>query len=626
MTTQSGGPISPPAHEPVWTRPRSLGYHEALRGLGGIVSPLLAGFSLAGIATLTTAEHPPRLADWSISLLAGAVALLLFSMQVAFMSLTRNATPQDILAWHPEITVSETELYSARQAQGEAFRDMSRLGRISLFTYNLGLIAFLLGVLLLLIPRHWTAGYGIGLAAIGVALFVEIWWIAANHWRNLPHPVAKPIVHSHLAGWAAAPPQLDAVGYAAILDVGKREAAGYGRALPADHVTAAALETSGGQTEPDHKSEMASKVAVNGSVLMKPKLSSVAWRLGISAVLPIVGLVAGVIGLTKFWHQGNSHGYPWAALVVASGGMLLLIVVFDVVARSASPPNRKAYGWVNVVLGADGRISTSKTQIWLWTFGIGAALLYLSGIVIFRIGHDADVFTKTGWTDYLVLLGGPFAAGVLAQFTVTTKLDSGTLQKAPTVAAAAAGAAVAPAGTPKALDVIANDAGELDLVDSQYFIFNLVAFIYVAGLFVSQIIDKQVTDIGVKYALPSVPSVLLGLTSISAATYVANKAAVKNAPLISSVSPQPVVAGQNVDILGVNLVPVGADPTTVPQSTSVVIHDTANAAADTVLAPISASATKVTFLMPAVYKGKAVTLQVITTSNVATPPLPISVT
>jgi hypothetical protein len=485
------------------------------------------------------------------------------------------------------------------------------------------------GVLLLLIPKHWTAGYGIGVAAIGLALLVEISWIVANHWRNLPHPVAKPIVHSHVAGWNESPPQLDAVGYAAILDVGRREAAGYGRALPEHCVADTGVERSDRATERDRKRELATKVAVHGGMLMKPKLSSVAWRLGMSAALPIIGLVAGVIGLTKFWHQGNSHGYPWAALVVASAGMLLLIVVFDVVARSASPPNRTAYGWVNVVLGADGRISTSKTQIWLWTFGIGAALLYLSGIVIFRIGHDADVFTKTGWTDYLVLLGGPFAAGVLAQFTVTTKVDSGTLQKAPTVAAAAdavAGAALPPAGAPKALDVIANDAGELDLVDSQYFIFNLVAFIYVAGLFISQIIDKQVTDIGVKYALPSVPSVLLGLTSISAATYVANKAAVKNAPLISSVSPQPVVAGQNVDILGVNLVPLGADPATVPRSTSVVIHDVANAASDTVLAPISASATKVTFPMPVLYRGNAVTLQVITTSNVATPPLQIDVT
>lgn len=366
---------------------------------------------------------------------------------------------------------------------------------------------------------------------------------------------------------------------------------------------------------------------------MKPNLGSITWRLGISLALPIVGLAAGVIGVARFWKDGNSHGYPWAALIVASAGMFLIIFLFDAIARKASPAGRGQYGWINVVLGADGRVSTSKTQIWMWTLGLGAALLYLSGIVIFRVGHDAGLFDRTGWNDYLILLGGPFAAAVLAQFTVSTKIDAGTLQKTPTAAAspnAAGGAAVAAAAaatTPKARDVIANDDGALDLVDSQYFLFNLVAFVYVAGVFVSQIIDKSVTDVGVKYALPSVPAVLLALTGASAATYVANKAAVKNAPLISTVNPQPAISGQNVDVLGVNLVPTGADPATVLQNTSVIVHDTSGAAAtDSVLAPTFASATKVSFTMPAAYATKTVTLKVVTNSNVATAAFQVSVT
>ena len=122
-------------------------------------------------------------------------------------------------------------------------------------------------------------------------------------------------------------------------------------------------------------------------------------------------------------------------VIVASGGMLLLVVVFDLVAQKASPEPRKKYGWLNVLMGTDGRISTSKTQIWLWTLGLAAALLYLSGIVIFRHDHDAGLFAKTGWEDYLILLGGPFAAGVLAQFTVSVKIDNGTLQKTTTTVA-----------------------------------------------------------------------------------------------------------------------------------------------------------------------------------------------
>ena len=211
---------------PVWVRPRSLGFHEALRGLGGIVAPLLAGFSLAAIATLATADSPPPLADWALAVFAITVALLLFSMQIAFMSLTRNSTPPDVLTWRPEIVVSEDELQQARAAQAEAFADMTRLGQHSLLTYNFGLIAFLTAILLLMIPEDWSIGYVVGVAATGIALTLEIWWMAANHWRSLPHPVAKKIEHPHAAGWTGEPPRLDTIGYASIMDIERRKAAG----------------------------------------------------------------------------------------------------------------------------------------------------------------------------------------------------------------------------------------------------------------------------------------------------------------------------------------------------------------------------------------------------------------
>ena len=121
------------------------------------------------------------------------------------------------------------------------------------------------------------------------------------------------------------------------------------------------------------------------------------------------------------------------------------------------------------------------------------------------------------------------------------------------------------------------------------------------------------------------PAVLLGLTSASAATYVANKTAVKNGPLLSTVSPQPVKAGQSADLLGVNLVPLGADQATAPQNTAVVIQDTAAGGASTVVAAKSATPTKVTFEMPQVYASKTVSLKVLTTSNVATPPIQVAV-
>jgi hypothetical protein len=204
----------------------ALGYQETLRGLGGIVAPLLAGFSLAAIATIVTGRVGPPLAAWPVASLATAVALLLFSMQVAFLALTQNSTPQDVLAWRPEATVSEEELQLVRLTQAADFEEMSRLGYLSLNAYAAGLIAFLLGVLFLMVPEDWSGGWAVGVAVIAAALALEVWWFAANRWRRLPHPVSRRLTTSHSAGWEGHPPSLDSVGLAAVIDSSRRSAAG----------------------------------------------------------------------------------------------------------------------------------------------------------------------------------------------------------------------------------------------------------------------------------------------------------------------------------------------------------------------------------------------------------------
>lgn len=232
MTATAGGSrpedtsSGQPTRDPVWNRPHALGFHETLRGLGGTVAPLLAGFSLAAIATIVTSSDAPRLADWAVAALAAAVALLLFSMQVASLSLTQNSSPEDVLMWRPEAKVSEDELRLARSAQAADFAEMTRLGRLSLDAYGLGLVAFLLGLLLLMIPDTWSVGLVIGVAAVGGALLLEVWWLAANRWWWLPHPVARRIEPTHSAGWEGDPPQLDSVGLASVIERDRRDAAG----------------------------------------------------------------------------------------------------------------------------------------------------------------------------------------------------------------------------------------------------------------------------------------------------------------------------------------------------------------------------------------------------------------
>jgi hypothetical protein len=110
-----------------WRRPHLLTYTETLRGLGGIVAPLLTGFSLATMAlVLTSSTRPPQWA-WSLVALSLAVVLFLYSMQLAFLALARSPAPRDFLDWVPEIATDKAELLKAQAEQRETFKQMSKL-------------------------------------------------------------------------------------------------------------------------------------------------------------------------------------------------------------------------------------------------------------------------------------------------------------------------------------------------------------------------------------------------------------------------------------------------------------------------------------------------------------------
>jgi hypothetical protein len=186
--SKRGHQSAPPKAEGRWKRPKLLGYTETLRGLGGIVAPLLTGFSLATIAVLLTATTHPWLWRWAVVALTVAVAVFLFAMQVSFLALARSPSPSDFLAWVPEIADNEDLRAQALTEQAHTFKQMSRLWKRAGFTYEIAIIAFLAGVVLLLVPHEWTVVKGLPAVVSGLALGVELWWTAANKFTRLPHP------------------------------------------------------------------------------------------------------------------------------------------------------------------------------------------------------------------------------------------------------------------------------------------------------------------------------------------------------------------------------------------------------------------------------------------------------
>lgn len=251
----------------------------------------------------------------------------------------------------------------------------------------------------------------------------------------------------------------------------------------------------------------------------------------------------------------------WWSLAFAFGTVGFGLLILHLTGRD------KGYGIFRPLIGTDVRFSTSLTQLGLWTVAVVTAVGFLLGRVMFEGATLAEALSGKRWDEYLLLLGGPFAAAVIAKGVVTYKVSAGTLQKSD-----------APAASPA--QVLTSDHGNADLIDAQYLLFNVVALAY----FVVQVVRTS--------ELPEMPAPLLALTSGTAAAYVASKAAARNAPTITSVTPTSVKPGGQVRVFGTNFDP--ADKNDVDRRITVALGGWT----DTIY-PTTSKDTEVIFTLPA---------------------------
>jgi hypothetical protein len=272
-------------------------------------------------------------------------------------------------------------------------------------------------------------------------------------------------------------------------------------------------------------------------------------------VVAVAGVCALTLGqwtwTTEFWSRlpytsGPIPGAAARAYLFAGAIVAAALAAVEGAGRTSSGTS----GLRSLLVGADGRGSTSKAQYLLWTVGLAFALAYISAWAVLdgsHVGDFACVIPKEGgatadhncvdmryWESYLVLLGIPAGTAVVAKGVTVRKIAHGRLQK------------------PRAEDqgwvagLTTNDKGESDIVDAQYLIFNVVTFAYVAAVFVHT---------GV---LAGVPPILYGLTGTGAAAYTLNKSLQENAPRLRSVVPGTVHPGESILVRGDNLFPAGA--------------------------------------------------------------------
>lgn len=201
-----------------------------------------------------------------------------------------------------------------------------------------------------------------------------------------------------------------------------------------------------------------------------------------------------------------SEAVRWGLLIGlgAEGAVTLLFFVFGAKVRA-------------LVVGLDNRASTSKTIAAMWTFVVGVALL---GIVYAKlIGHaePLEATERSGVIgQYAALFGGPLGAAIVAKGIVNSQTSGAEAKPKPSAAKASAS------------DLVSNDAGEVDLGDFQYVVFNLVALAFVLGTLLVEPAN----------GLPHIPDVLLGLTSVSAVGYVGKKALTSQSMLAITLEPR----------------------------------------------------------------------------------------
>lgn len=312
------------------------------------------------------------------------------------------------------------------------------------------------------------------------------------------------------------------------------------------------------------------------------------------AAIAALGFV--VVALAARSTKGEQLGWPdsrWWAATFATTVMCVFLGLLHATDRKPTTTGvSKGYGIFRPVIGGDRRWSTSLTQLALWTMAVGLAFAFLVGRVMFEGVEFDKVIPGDRWDEYLLLLGGPFAAAVLAKGLVTFKMTNGTLQKTEP----------AEDDRPKASQIVTSDDGGSDLVDAQYLLFNIVAL----GYFVIEFVRSGV--------LPEMPSPLLALTGGAAALYTANKAATSNPPTITAVTPRTATWGDTVTVFGSNFVPSG-DSTPNRQVTV-----TISGCPESIATVEPAEATKARFRIPVTAAPGQKTLMLTSASGVQTAP------
>lgn len=169
---------------PKWHKPAPLGHGEAMQSVGGVASPLLAGFSLAAAISTAGKTDGLRWPGLAILALTMAAILLIGSIQFSFIARQYIWSPNDVKNWWPDMHEGTPREIRLRDEQARSLVDWMRWSSRMRISYNSGIVLLLGGLGSALAPDSDAAQPVFRWAATGFAFGAcagESWWIARTH-------------------------------------------------------------------------------------------------------------------------------------------------------------------------------------------------------------------------------------------------------------------------------------------------------------------------------------------------------------------------------------------------------------------------------------------------------------
>lgn len=162
-----------------WDIPVRYGYAAAIDSIGAVAAPFLAGVSGALAVFVMQNEAAFGWANAALIFLIGATLAFVAALQFSFWARLFAATPDEIEAWWRLDSAREQEqLYREQRDDMAQHRRWANHVRRS---YNVGLLAFLVGLTLCLVPAgglsEASGGRLLVVVLVAAGLVAEVAWI-----------------------------------------------------------------------------------------------------------------------------------------------------------------------------------------------------------------------------------------------------------------------------------------------------------------------------------------------------------------------------------------------------------------------------------------------------------------